>query len=92
MEWCLKNCFGQVLESGDDHFQPSKIAKKVHKSTVEPIQLYPKLKSNMACIKATKGVQRAIMQVSQLLMKFYGNMQYHDQGSDVWREHPPHHY
>ena len=52
---------GQVVESG---------GQKVAKAKEEYIHLVPKLKANMDWIKATKHVQRSIMQDSQLLLRF----------------------
>ena len=53
---------GQAVESGDNNFQPNKMARNVHKSKDEDTHIDPKLKANMDLIKATKNVQRAIVQ------------------------------
>ncbi len=47
----------QVIESGDTIFQPNEMSNNV-----------PKLKATMHWAKATRSVQRAIMQDSQLLV------------------------
>ncbi len=63
---------GQVVDPGGNHFQPSKMANNIPQSKEEGSHIDPKLKANMELIKANKGIQRAIVQYSQLLLKVHG--------------------